>query len=315
MAAAVEVTGLSKRYGDTVAVDGIDLDVRTGTIVAVVGPNGAGKTTAVECIEGLRRPDAGSLRVLGLDPVRDRKRLVQRLGVQLQDGSLYEKTRVDEAFWVSEPFYERTRPRAELIETFGLQGKERAYYDTLSGGQKMRLLTALAFVGDPDLAILDEPTSGLDPQARRNVWRALREGADERGGTVLLTTHNLDEAHDECDEVVIIDGGRVIARGAPAALLAEHGIEQRVSIEVSPEDDLTVEHCRELLGAVHAENDRGRLVAFGRERELTARAHSLLADVARRAAARGAPPPAFEMRAARLHDLFLILTGREYREG
>jgi ABC-2 type transport system ATP-binding protein len=315
VAAAVEVRGLRKRYGDTVAVDGVDLEVRAGTIVAMVGPNGAGKTTAVECIEGLRRPDAGNVRVLGLDPERDRRRLVQRLGVQLQDGSLYEKTRVDEAFWVSEPFYERTRPRAELIETFGLQGKERAFYDTLSGGQKMRLLTALAFVGDPDLAILDEPTSGLDPQARRNVWRALRAGAEERGDTVLLTTHNLDEAHDECDEVVIVDGGRVIAQGTPEALLAEHGVEQRVSIEVPPDDDLTVGRFRAQLGAAYAEHDRGRMVAYGRERELAPRAHEFLADATRRTAARGAPPPAFEMRPARLHDLFLILTGREYREG
>jgi ABC-2 type transport system ATP-binding protein len=296
-------------YGQVQAVAGVDLVVRAGSIVAIVGPNGAGKTTTVECLEGLREPDAGTVRILGLDPVADRPRLVQRLGVQLQDGSLYEKTRVDEAFWVAEPFYERPLPADELLRTFGLEEKRRAFFEQLSGGQKQRLMTALAFVGDPEVAILDEPTSGLDPQARRDVWAALRERTRTAGKTVLLTTHNLDEAQDECDEVVIIDAGRVVAHGAPDELLALHDVEQRVAIEVaSARTPMDPDELAAATAASQVERLRDHLVAYG--------SSPTFAHEAQRFAERhGVAPAGVELRRARLQDLFFILTGKRVADG
>ena len=222
---AFEVEGLTKRYGGRLAVDRLTFEVAPGTIFALVGPNGSGKTTTVECMEGLRQPDAGVVRILGLDPFRDRERLYTSLGVQLQESSMHPRLRLREALWLFAAFHQRPADAAGLLRTYGLESLAGSLYGALSGGEKRRFLVALAFVGRPRAVILDEPTSGLDPQARHNVWRALERYRDQ-DGTVLLTTHLLDEAERHCDAVAILDHGRLLAIGPPSRLLAEHGLDR-----------------------------------------------------------------------------------------
>lgn len=214
---AIEVRGLVKRYGDTVAVDGLDLDVRVGETVALLGPNGAGKTTTIECCEGYRRPDEGTVRVLGLDPVADGDRLRPRIGLMLQEGGVYPAAHPREVLRLFAAFHRDPLDHDELLERVGLRHAARTRFRDLSGGQKQRLKLAVAIVGRPELVFLDEPTSGLDPAARRLTWDAIRE-LRAAGATVVLSTHLLDEAEELADRVVIVDHGRVIARGSPDEL-------------------------------------------------------------------------------------------------
>ena len=222
MPAVIEVDGLRRRYGALVAVDGISFQVQEREIFGIVGPNGAGKTTTVECLEGLRRRDGGRLRVLGLDPARDRPRLHQRIGVQLQQAALPNRLKVWEALDLYASFYRRARPWRELLDQWGLAGRRDAAFDRLSGGERQRLLVAMALVGDPEVVFLDELTSGLDPQARRATWelvRAIRDG----GTTVILVTHLMDEAQRLCDRVAVVDRGRLVGLGTPQALVRQAG--------------------------------------------------------------------------------------------
>jgi ABC-2 type transport system ATP-binding protein len=215
----VTVRGLRKRYGDRVVVDDLDLDVPAGGVVGLIGANGAGKTTTVECIQGLRRPDGGTVRVLGLDPVRQADRLRPQLGSQLQDSSLPDRLRVGEALALFATG--RARDSGELLAQFGLAERRRSAFAGLSGGERQRLFLVLALLNQPRLVVLDELTQGLDPAARRDVWAAvvqLREG----GTTVLLVTHELDEAEALCDTVVVMRAGQVLDSGPPAALVARH---------------------------------------------------------------------------------------------
>jgi ABC-2 type transport system ATP-binding protein len=221
---AVEVDGLVKRYGATVACDGVTFAVRTGTVLALLGPNGAGKTTTVETCEGFRRPDAGTVRVLGLDPVRDHAALAPRVGVMLQSGGVYPGAYPLEMLRLYAAFHDDPLDPAALLERLGLSGTTRTTYRRLSGGQQQRLSLALAIVGRPELVFLDEPTAGLDPQARQATWELVRE-LRTSGTTVVLTTHAMDEAEALADDVVIVDRGRVVASGTPAELTA--GGEQR----------------------------------------------------------------------------------------
>jgi ABC-2 type transport system ATP-binding protein len=215
----VLVRGLRKAYGGRVVVDDIDLDVRSGEIVGIIGANGAGKTTTVECIQGLRRPDCGTVRVVGLDPVRQADRLRPQVGSQLQDSALPDRLRVDEAIRLFATG--RARPAAELLSQFGLQERRRSAFGSLSGGERQRLFLVLALLNRPRLVILDELTQGLDPAARRDVWAAV-EQLRAAGTTVLLVTHELDEAETLCDRVVAMRAGRVLDAGAPAELVARH---------------------------------------------------------------------------------------------
>ena len=221
----IEVSGLRKTYGSLVAVDDLSFSIRAGEIFGVLGPNGAGKTTTVESIAGLRRPDAGTVRVLGLDPVADGPTLRQRLGVQLQQATLPDRLKVWEALELFASLYEAPADWRRLIEQWDLTEKRNATFASLSGGQRQRLFIALALVGDPDVVILDELTSGLDPQARRDTWEMIRAVRDA-GTTVVLVTHFMDEAERLCDRLAIIDGGRIVAQGPPRDLiaLAEHDI-------------------------------------------------------------------------------------------
>src|SRR3982751_5936070 len=225
------VRNLAKRYGRTVAVAGGSLEVREGEIFVLIGPNGAGKTTTMECIEGLRRPDAGTMRVLGLDPHRDATALRQRIGVQHQEAQLQKRIKVWEAVELWASLYDRARVADVdmLLDRLGLAARRDARFMTLSGGQKPRLFIALALIHQPELVFLDELTTGLDPQARRTIWD-LVGGIRARGKTVFLTTHLMEEAERLCDRVAIIDRGRIIDIGTPDELIRRHAPEQTVMV-------------------------------------------------------------------------------------
>src|SRR5258708_5252635 len=235
----IEVDNLRKRYGDRVAVDDVSFSVERGEIFGIVGPNGAGKTTTVECVEGLRTPDGGSISVLGLDPRRDGAELRHRIGAQLQESALPDRMRVGEALDLYASFYPRPADQRRLIEDLGLADRRQTMFGKLSGGQKQRLSIALALVGNPEIAVLDELTSGLDPNARRDTWELI-EQVRERGVTVLLVTHFMDEAERLCDRVAVVDAGRVVAVDSPAGLVARVDAEQRIRFRpMAPlEDDL-----------------------------------------------------------------------------
>jgi ABC-2 type transport system ATP-binding protein len=239
MPAVIEVRHLHKKYGANVAVDDVSFTVERGEIFGILGPNGAGKTTTVECVEGLRKPDGGEIDVLGLDPLRDRAELTQRLGVQLQEGHLPDKMTVDEVLRLYGSFYRKPADRQELMDVLGLTGKRRTRYADLSGGQKQRLSIALALIGSPEVAVLDELTTGLDPQARRDTWGLIQD-VRSRGVTILLVTHFMEEAERLCDRVAVIDRGRVVAVDSPAALTERVQDGQRIQFRpsVSFEDSL-----------------------------------------------------------------------------
>ncbi|MFI5758730.1 ABC transporter ATP-binding protein [Streptomyces sp. NPDC051569] len=301
----VEVRGLVKRYGARTAVDGLDLSVRAGTVTAVLGPNGAGKTTTIETCEGYRRPDAGSVRVLGLDPVADAARLRPRIGVMLQSGGVYSGARADEMLRHMARLHARPLDVDALIERLGLGGCGRTTYRRLSGGQQQRLALALAVVGRPELVFLDEPTAGLDPQARRSTWELIRELRADGVGTVL-TTHFMDEAEALADDVVIIDAGRVIAQGSPEEL-CRGGAENTLRFTGRPGLD---------LGSLLKALPDGTLAV-----EVTPGAYriggtvdpQLLATVASWCAQHGVLPDGIAVERHTLEDVFLELTGKELR--
>jgi ABC-2 type transport system ATP-binding protein len=232
----VRVSGIRKAYGRTVAVDDVSFDVKDGEIFGLIGPNGAGKTTTMECVEGLRRPDSGTIAVLGLDPVRDVYQLQQRIGVQLQQAQLQKRIKVWEAVHLWASLYgKRTSEAEKLLEPLGLSAKRDAWFMTLSGGQKQRLFVLLALVNDPDVVFLDELTTGLDPQARQAIWELVR-GIRARGKTVFLTTHLMEEAERLCDTVAIIEHGRIIDIDAPDRLVERHCPERRVVLTTDAVD-------------------------------------------------------------------------------
>jgi len=226
-APVISVANLGKRYGRTVAVDDVSLEVREGEIFGLIGPNGAGKTTTMECVEGLRSPDSGTISVLGLDPQRDAAALRQRIGVQHQDAHLQKRIKVWEAVDLWASLYPRVADPEALLERLGLTPKRDAWFMTLSGGQKQRLFIALALIHEPALVFLDELTTGLDPQARRAIW-ALITDIRNRGTTVFLTTHLMEEAERLCDRVAIIEHGHIIEVGTPAELVQRHCPERTV---------------------------------------------------------------------------------------
>ncbi|MBM3660260.1 MAG: ABC transporter ATP-binding protein [Actinobacteria bacterium] len=214
---AIDVADVVKHYGDLRALDGLSLAIAPGEVFGLLGPNGAGKTTTVEILEGYRRPDAGAVRVLGLDPARDGARLRPRIGVMLQDGGLYPGLRPLEVLRLFAAYYDEAEDPDALIDIVGLRDATRTMVRRLSGGQRQRLSLACALVGKPEIVFLDEPTAGMDPHARATTWRLVRDLAG-RGVTVMLTTHAMDEAEHLCDRVAIVDHGRIVAEGAPADL-------------------------------------------------------------------------------------------------
>ncbi len=223
--AAVEVDGLTVRYGDVTAVRDVSFTAQAGQITAVLGPNGAGKTTSVEVLEGFRRPDGGRTSVMGLDPQADHRALTRRVGVMLQSGGVGPGVRVLEALRHAAALYEDALDPAELLERVGLTGTERRTWRQISGGEQRRLALALALVGRPQVAFLDEPGSGVDPQGRLAI-REVVAGLRDDGVTVVLTTHDLDEAEKLADHVVILDHGTVVAAGSPASLMSSAAVEE-----------------------------------------------------------------------------------------
>jgi ABC-2 type transport system ATP-binding protein len=258
----VTVRHLRKRYGDRVVVDDLDLDVRAGEVVGVIGANGAGKTTTVECLQGLRHPDTGVVRVLGLDPVRDADRLRPQIGSQLQDSGLPDRLRVSEA--VDLFATARARGADELLERFGLAARRRSAFASLSGGERQRLFLVLALLNRPRLVILDELTQGLDPAARREVWSAVAQLRDA-GTTVLLVTHELDEAEALCERVVAMRSGRVLDAGTPAELVTRHAGAAVVAFTGSAQ---ALPELRALPGVRAASHDAGRVTVRGERQSI-----------------------------------------------
>jgi ABC-2 type transport system ATP-binding protein len=300
MPAVIEVQHLHKSYRDMVAVDDVSFTVQEGEIFGILGPNGAGKTTTVECIEGLRTPDRGEISVLGLDPRRDRARLTQRLGVQLQDSQLPDQLQVAEALKLYSSFYRAPADWHELMDVLGLADKSKTRFGKLSGGQQQRLSIALALVGSPQVAVLDELTTGLDPQARRDTWELI-EGVRARGVTIVLVTHFMEEAERLCDRVALIDAGRVVVVDTPAALAERVEAEQRIQFRPSvPLDDGLLTSLPDVTGVIR----RGDVVVVtGNSNALNA-VTSVLARhqiVARQ----------LRVEQASLEDAFVALTGRQ----
>ncbi|MEU6075126.1 ABC transporter ATP-binding protein [Micromonospora sp. NPDC047074] len=298
----IEVEHLHKRYGEKIAVDDVSFSVEKGEIFGVLGPNGAGKTTTVECVQGLRRADGGSVRVLGLDPLRDRTEVRQRVGAQLQESQLPDKLRVREALDLYRSFYRNQADIDELLTDLGLTEQRNTYFQKLSGGQKQRLSVALALVGQPEIAILDELTTGLDPQGRRDTWD-LVERIRDRGVTIVLVTHFMEEAERLCDRLAIIDRGRVVAIDSPAGLLTRVGSEHRVHFRpVEPVEDAWLLPLPDVTGVSH---DGAEVTVTGTEEVLQAVLSVLNGRGIRYTALRVAQPS--------LDDAFVSLTGRSGR--
>jgi ABC-2 type transport system ATP-binding protein len=303
MDTVIDVSELRKRYGTTLAVDSITLSVRRGEVFGIVGPNGAGKTTTVECLEGLRQPDSGTVSVLGLDPRRQGDELRQRIGVQLQRAALPDRLKVWEALDLYASYYRHPVDWRPLVEEWGLSEKRTTAFADLSGGQQQRLFIALALVNDPEVVFLDELTTGLDPQARHATWDLVRAIRD-RGKTVVLVTHFMEEAERLCDRVAIVDRGRVVALDRPAALVAGLGADRRVRFRPAAGDDL---HWLAGLPAVRGvQQDHDLVVVTGDG--------DLLADVATAAASRGSVLADLQYEGATLEDVFLASTGRHLRD-
>jgi ABC-2 type transport system ATP-binding protein len=299
----VEVVDLRKRYGKVVAVDGISFTVGRGEIFGIVGPNGAGKSTTVECLAGLRAKDGGTVSVLGLDPLRDGRKLRERIGVQLQEAALPDDIRVWEALDLYASFYRSSADWEMLLEQWGLAQKRGTRFENLSGGQKQRLFIALALVNEPELVFLDEITSGLDPQARRLTWDLVRE-IRARGATVLLVTHSMEEAEKLCDRVAIIDEGRVVALDSPEVLVREGDPEASVRLEGL--DGFDPAALRGLDGVSWAGWEEDELVVYGHG--------PLLARIIVALDHRGFTPSGVSVGRRSLEDVFVEKTGHKIRD-
>jgi ABC-2 type transport system ATP-binding protein len=299
MVQTIKVSGLRKRYGDVQAVDGVTFEVEEGEFFGILGPNGAGKTTTLEIIEGLRQADAGDVAVLGASPWPRNPKLLPRIGVQLQASSFFERLTTREQLQTFGSLYGVPAKKADaMMELVGLGDKADVRVEKLSGGQAQRLSIACALVHDPELVFLDEPTAALDPQARRNLWDLLRQISTE-GRTVVLTTHYMDEAEILCDRVAIMDSGRILRLGPPAVLVRGLDAPARISVASGV---LDVTDARLLPGADEAADDGVSLTITTRDPS------AVVAAMAAKDALDGV-----QIRGATLEDVFLELTGREYR--
>jgi ABC-2 type transport system ATP-binding protein len=304
---AIRCRGLVKRYPpDVLAVNGLDLEVRSGECFGLLGPNGAGKTTTIEILEGLLAPTAGEVEVLGRTWAQDPAALRSRLGITLQETHLPDRLTVEEILRMFRSFYPRGREAEQVLGLVGLEEKRHAWYDKLSGGQKQRLAVACALVGDPELLFLDEPTTGLDPQSRRQLWEVVGE-MKRQGRTVLLTTHYMDEAERLCDRVAIVDRGKVITLGTPRELVARVVGQEVVEFE-APVDRISE---RDLLGLPGIQAARRDGAGFS----LTVdRVHLALPALLAHLDAGGVALTALSTHRATLEDVFVRLTGRRLRD-
>ncbi len=303
MEPVVEVVDLRKRYGKVVAVDGISFTMGRGEIFGIVGPNGAGKSTTVECLSGLREKESGTVSVLGLDPLKEGRKLRERIGVQLQEAALPDDIKVWEALDLYASFYRRSADWKMLLEQWGLAPKRDTRFENLSGGQKQRLFIALALINEPEIVFLDEITTGLDPQARRLTWDLVRK-IRARGTAVLLVTHSMEEAEKLCDRVAIIDEGRVVALDSPEALVREGDPE--ASVRLQGLDGFDVAALRTLDNVSRAGWEGDELVVYGHG--------PLLARVIVDLDHRGFTPSGVSVGRRTLEDVFVEKTGHLIRD-
>ncbi len=301
----IRVSGCRKTYGKTIAVDEVSFEVDDGEIFGLIGPNGAGKTTTLECVEGLRVPDRGTISVLGLDPFRDVYKLQDRIGVQLQQAQLQKRIKVWEAVYLWASLYRRRPSDGDrLLEQLGLADKRHAWFMTLSGGQKQRLFIVLALINDPDVVFLDELTTGLDPQARRAIWELVR-GIRARGKTVFLTTHLMEEAERLCDRVAIIEHGRIIDIDTPERLAARHCPERTVMLTTN--DPIAGERFRAIPRVDEVIGQDSRFTIRGRGDDLVTNVIDCVSENRIRVTD-------FRTVIPNLEDVFLKLTGHSIRD-
>ena len=298
----IEVTNLHKRYGEKVVVSDVSFSIEKGEIFGILGPNGAGKTTTVECVEGLRVPDGGSVTVLGHDPVRDRAQVRRALGAQLQEAKLPERLRVEEALRLYASFHRSPADVGELMDTLGITDKRNTQYRRLSGGQRQRLSIGLALVGRPRVAVLDELTTGLDPQARRDTWE-LVERVRDSGVTVLLVTHFMDEAERLCDRIALVDTGRIVALDTPAGIVERAGSSQRVDFRVSAPWDEALLAALPEVDTVHRDGSWIQVAGGG----------NLLYAVTSALAREHVVAEDLRVKNTNLDDAFVALTGRSIK--
>jgi len=305
MRTVIEISGVRKAYGKTVAVEEASFEVNEGEIFGLIGPNGAGKTTTMECIEGLRKPDRGTIAVLGLDPYRQVYKLQNRIGVQLQQAQLQKRIKVWEAvdLWAS-LYQKKPMDAAHLLEQLGLTDKRNAWFMNLSGGQKQRLFIALALINDPEVVFLDELTTGLDPQARHAIWGLVR-GIRERGKTVFLTTHLMEEAERLCDRVAIMEHGRIIDIDTPESLVRRHCPERTVVLDTDAAG--AAELFERIAGIESVSRVEKRFTIRGRGEDLVTEVIHCLSE-------NGIRVTDFRTVLPTLEDVFLKLTGRSIRE-
>ena len=305
-ALALQVTSLRKVYGNVAAVDDVSFEVERGSVFCIIGPNGAGKTTAIECLEGLRQPDGGSVLVAGLEPIADRARLAHKIGVQLQEVGIPPRMKAREALRLFAALYRTPISLFELRDELGLDESLSKQYGSLSGGQKRRLNIALALVGDPEIVFLDEPTTGLDPEYRFRFWEYLRR-QNARGMTVVATTHYLEEAREYCDAVLLLNEGRIVTSGPPERLIAESGLAARIvlpraALGTVGEDDLTA-----LPSVVNVRRTETSFYVYGDGNVVGG-----VSDFLRK---RGVSPGVIEVRPANLDDIYFLAVGSENPQG
>jgi ABC-2 type transport system ATP-binding protein len=305
MGVAVEVKGLTKRYGDLVAVNKVSFTVGEGEIFGLLGPNGAGKTTTLEMIEGLRKPDGGSMKVSNIDVAKNSDKIKEIIGVQLQSTSIYDMIKVSEAIDLFGGYYRKSLPTAEILQEVSLNEKKDSFVQSLSGGQKQRLALALALVNDPRVIFLDEPTTALDPQARRNIWEII-EGLSKKGKTIILNTHYMEEAEQLCQRVGIMDHGQIIALDSPANLIAKQSMDSAVEFTSLGEAG---KEFFEKLSKVDRVTQNGQTFILH-----TRQASAVLIEIVQLHEQNKLQLGNITVRSATLEDVFLELTGRKLRE-
>jgi ABC-2 type transport system ATP-binding protein len=299
----VQVENLSKSYGKIKAVDNVSFEILRGEIFGLVGPNGAGKTTTIECIEGLRKPDSGNIKVLNLIPASSGRLLRDSIGIQLQESELPGRIKVWETIDLFSSFYSKTIKYDSLLKDLGLDGKKGAYFGRLSGGQKQRLFIALSLINDPELVFLDELTTGLDPQARRTTWELI-SSINKKGKTIFLTTHYMEEAERLCNRVAVMDHGKIIALDTPQNLIRGIQIENKLIFSVI--GDFKLNELNTIKSISRYEKSGEKIIVFGRD-------NKMVRDTVDFLVRKNIDFYDLKTEQASLEDVFLTLTGKEIR--